>query len=95
MKIPEKFAHHQLPHSLSRHPTLNAVLKYKDHPSICVIKNVCQRFSSFHLSTVDKNTVLKEIRKLKSNKAVQETDIPAKILKDNADFFCRIYLCSV
>ena len=67
-----------IPHSLSRHPTLNAILKYKDHPSIRAIKIVSQRFSSFYFSPVDKNTVLKEIRKLKPSKAVQDTDITVK-----------------
>ena len=42
LKIPEKFADHYLPHSLSRHPTLNALLKYKDHPSVR-IKNISKR----------------------------------------------------
>ena len=93
LKIPEKLADRYLPHSLSRHPTLNAILKYKDHPSIRVIKKVSQRFSSFSFSPVDKNTVLKEIRKSKSNKAVQDTDIPVKSLKDNAEFLASfIYL---
>ena len=42
---------------------------------------------------MDKNTVLKEIKKLNSNKAVQDTDIPVKILKENAQFFAEyIYL---
>ena len=44
-------------------------------------------FSSFYFSPVDKNTFLKEIRKLKSNKAMQDTDIPVKTLKENAEFF--------
>ena len=78
---------------MSRHPALNAILKYEDHPSIRVIKRVSQHFSSFYFSPVDENTVLKEIRKLKSNKAVQDTDIPVKNLKDNAEFFAEhIYL---
>ena len=42
---------------------------------------------------MDKNTVIKEIKKLNSNKAVQDTDIPVKILKENAEFFVEcIYL---
>ena len=44
---------------------------------------------SFYFSQVDKNTVLKQIRKLKSNKAVQDTDIPVKILKDNVEYFAE------
>ena len=58
-----------------------------------VIKRFSQRFSSFYFSHVDKNTVLKEIKKLNLNKAVQDSDIPGKILKENADFFADyIYL---
>ena len=93
LKIPERFVNNSLPHSLSSHPTLKAILKYKDHPSIPVIKRFSQRISSFYFSTVDKDTVLKEIKKLNSNKAVQDTDIPVKILKENAEFFAEyIYL---
>ena len=62
LKIPEKFVTDSLPQSLSRHPTLNAILKYKNHPSMRVIKRFSQRFSSFYFSYVDKNTVLKEIK---------------------------------
>ena len=31
LKIPQKSADRYLPHSLSRHPTVNATLKYKNH----------------------------------------------------------------
>ena len=93
LKIPERFVNNSLPHSLSSHPTLKAILKYKDHSSIPVIKRFSQRISSFYFLTVDKNTVLKEIKKLNSNKAVQDTDIPVNILKENAEFFGEyIYL---
>ena len=64
LKTPEKFVTDSLPQSLSRHPTLNAILKYKSHPSMRVIKRFSQRFSSFYFSHVDKNTVLKEIKKM-------------------------------
>ena len=47
LKIPENFVTDSLPQSLSRHPTLNAILKYKHHPSMHVLK---------------RNTVLKEIK---------------------------------
>ena len=92
LRIPEKFADHDHPHTLSRHPTLNSILKYKDHPTIRVIERVSQGFSSFYFSTVNKNTVLKEIRKLKSSKVVQDTDIHIKILKDNAEYSAK-YIC--
>ena len=43
-KIPEKFVTDSLPQSLSRHPTLIAILKYKNHPSMRAIKRFSQRF---------------------------------------------------
>ena len=79
--------------SLSRHLTLNAILKYKNHPRMHVIKIFSQRASSFYFSHIEKNTVFKEIKKLNLNKAVQDSDIPLQILKENADFFLDyIYL---
>ena len=58
-----------------------------------VIKRFSQCFSSFYFSHVDKNTVLKEIKRLDLNQAVQDSEIPVKILKENADFFADyIYL---
>ena len=89
LKIPEYYAENNLPPNLSRHPTLKAILKYKSHPSISIIKRFSELFSSFHFSQVDKNTVLKEITKLSLNKSVQDTDIPVKILKENADYFAE------
>ena len=52
--------------------------------------NVSQGF----FSHADKKTVLKEIKKLNLNKAVQDSDIPVKILKENADFFLLITFIS-
>ena len=59
------------------------------------IKRFSQRFPSFYFSHVDNNTVLKEIKELNLIKAVQDSDIPVKILKENADFLAGyIYLQS-
>ena len=76
-------------------------MKYRNHPSININRHFLQRYSSFYFSQVEKNTLLKEIRRLSSKKAVQETDIPVKIWKENADFFyeqvCRQFneaICS-
>ena len=38
LKIPEYYVEDKLPNSLSRHPTLNAMPKEKNHPSIRIIK---------------------------------------------------------
>ena len=93
LKLPEYYAEDKLSHNLSSHPTLKGTLEYKNHPSIKVIKNFSTRSSSFYFSQVDKTTVLKEIRKLKINKAVQENiNVPVKILKENAECFAE-YIC--
>ena len=68
LKLPEYYVEDKLSHSLLSHPSLKAILKYKSHPSIKAIKSFSTRFSSFYFSQVDKNTVLKEIRKLNINK---------------------------
>ena len=46
-----------------------------------------QPYSSFCFSPVIKNTVLNEIKGLKANKAVQNTDIPVNVLEENANIF--------
>ena len=88
LEIPENFVTDSLPQSLSRHSTLNFIL-----PSIHVIKIFSRRFSIFYFSHVHKNIVLKKIKKVNLNKAIQDSDIPVKILNENADFFADdIYL---
>ena len=92
MKIPKKLVTDSLLQSLSRHPTLNAILHYKNHPHVCN-KKFFSRFFKFYFSHVDKNAVLKEIEKLNLNRAVQDSNIPVKILKENAELFAGyIYL---
>ena len=63
-------------------------MKYSNHPSIKHLR-FSQHFSSFHFSHVDKNTVLKEIKRFRAKKAIQDTDIPVKVLKENAEFFAE------
>ena len=67
LKIPKEIVTDSLPQSLFRNPALNAVLKYKSHPSMHVMKKFSERFSSFYFSYVDKNTFLKEIKKSNLN----------------------------
>ena len=92
LKIPEYQCENDLRSRLSSHPALQAIKKYRNHPSINIIRHFSQMYSSFYFSQVEKNIVLKEIRRLSSKKAVQETDIPVKILK-NADFFAEHICC--
>ena len=51
LKIPEYYAKNNLPPNLSRHPTIKAILKYKNHPSISIIKRLSERFFKFSLFT--------------------------------------------
>ena len=67
LELPEYYVEDKLSHNLSSHPTLKAILKYKKHPSIKVIKSFSTRFSKFYLSQVDKNTVLKRNQKTKKD----------------------------
>ena len=89
LKISEYQCKDDLHNRLSSHPALQAILKYRNHPSINNIQNSSQRLSSFHFSQVHTNTVLKEIGRLRAKKAVQDTDIPVKVLKENAEFFAE------
>ena len=95
LEIPEYQCEDNLRIRVSSNPVLHAIMKYRNHPSINTIRQYCraQRFPSFYFSTVDKNAVRKEIKKLSNKKATQDTDIPVKILKGNEEFFAeQIYL---
>ena len=76
--------------NLKNHPTLMAILKYRDHPSIITIKRFRYQTVPFHFSHIDKKTVLKIIRSLSNNKASQETDLPVRVVKENAEYFAEI-----
>ena len=65
-------------------------MKYRAHPSVTVIKENCTSKSNFNFSFVEKVDILKEIKMLQSNKATKNTDIPTKLIKDNADIFAEI-----
>ena len=73
-------------------PTLKAIFKYKDHPSILAIQSHCEK-ETFRFSEVNIEDIKKDILKLNKNKASQHSDIPIKIIKENldifADFLCR------
>ena len=73
------------------HPALKAIMKFCNHPSISAIRNAFDP-QFFNFSKVSVDDVLKEINKLGNRKAIQITDIPVKILKQNADIFGS-YIC--
>ena len=90
LKIPE-FSNSDPQAENVSHPIFKAILKYKNHPSIIAIKNA-RNGPSFYFCRVNVNDVCKEINRLKTRKAIQVTDIPVKILKENADL-SSAYIC--
>ena len=74
-------------------PTLKAILKYRNPPSITAIQNKCKIKDIFNFVEVDQQQIEKEILKLDANKASQSSDIPIKIVKENIDVFSD-FLCS-
>ena len=68
---------------------IKLILKYRDHPSIFAIGELFkEKFDSPSLFTrIDKEEILKEILDLDTSKACQDTDVPTKILKENAGIF--------
>ena len=47
LKIPEYQCENDLHNRLSNHPALQAIMKYRNHPSINTIRHFSQRYSSF------------------------------------------------
>ena len=70
-------------------PTVRAILKYKDHPSILAIQNNIKNGIKLAFEEIDLISIGKEIRNLKMNKASESSDIPTKIIKQNVDIFAK------
>ena len=73
-------------------PTLKAIFKCKDHPSILAIQSHCEK-ETFRFSEVNIEDIKKDILKLDKNEASQHSDIPIKIIKENLDIFAG-FLCT-
>ena len=77
---------------LSSNPVLQAIIKYRDHPNINIIKRYSQRFQSFYFSVVDKNIGIKKIEKVSVKSALSglrqllATERPLKIMKNLLHF---------
>ena len=92
LKIPQYQGEDDVPIRSSSYPALQAILKYRSHPSINNIRNSSQSFSSFYFSQVDTNTVLKEIRRLSTKKTVRDTDIPIfRYSRQNFERKCKFF----
>ena len=70
-------------------PILRIMEQYKNHPSVVAVneKNVNKQFS---FEYVPKSDIKKEILNLNVSKASQDSDIPTKIIKVNAEIFAEV-----
>ena len=65
--------------------TLKAIFKYKDHPSILVLRGNGEK-ETFCFSEVNTEDIKKDILELDKNKPSKHSDILIKIIKEN--FLC-------
>ena len=79
-----------------RDPVLKYIVKYRNHPSILAIGELYNenRELPFSFSKIHRDEVLSNILKLETSKACQDTDIPTKIVKENADIFANVLVSS-
>ena len=68
-------------------PVERAIQKYKNHPSIQMIKETFDSSKTFSFDLVSSDTFFKEIVSLDTKKATHSNDVPTKIVKANADLF--------
>ena len=70
-------------------PVLKAILKCKNNPSILAIRGTrINRIFCFKEVTIEE--IEKESNKLSSKKASQNSNIPTRIVKENADIFADL-----
>ena len=71
---------------------VNRIEWYKTHQSIRLIKELATRLDNrFSFEQIIYEDIHKEIRKLDSTKASQDTDILSNIIKKNADIFAVFF----
>ena len=76
---------------VTENPVLNAINKYKYHPSVIKIKEKIDKQLKFSFTAVQYEDILKKIKSLKVSKASQESDIPTKVLLENSEFFASFF----
>ena len=70
-------------------PVLKAIVNYRNHLSILATGEVCKK-PRFSFRCVDKGEILKNILNIDASKACRDSDIPSRIIKENADIFTDI-----
>ena len=72
------------------HPIERTIRKYKNHPSIQMIKETFDSNKRFSFDLVSSNIIFREIVSLDTKKPMHSNDAPTKIVKANADL-CSIF----
>ena len=97
LNIPECVTNDPISDNISD-PSIKLIVKYRKHPSTLTIGEVCKerkkKHSAFSFSKVAKEEIFKDILNLDVSKACQNTDIPFKIIKENADIFATFFYSS-
>ena len=70
-------------------PTLKAIAKWRNHPSILAIASEYKNRANVSFSFVYQEDAFTEIKMLDVQKAIQESVIPIKIVKANKNFFAE------
>ena len=70
-----------------RDPLMKAIINYRLHPSIIVIKEICNSDLSFSFSQVERDEIMKQTDNLKTNKVTQSTNIHTKLIKKKSNIF--------
>ena len=65
-------------------PVLNSVVNYKDYPRLKAIENISKPNSLFKFSNVEKEEILNKMVNLDAVNSCQDTEVPTKIIKENA-----------
>ena len=66
-------------------PILNAILKFKEHPSAIKIREKLNVIEKFSFSKTKEEEIKAEIKRLDKNKPITFNNIPAKLLKQTDD----------
>ena len=69
----------------------DAVNKFRNHPSIIMIRSKSKNDKSFSFAPVTYDDVLAKVKTLDIAKASQQFDILRKILKQNPDYFAGYF----
>ena len=72
-------------------PTLKAIAKWRNHPSILVIASEYKNRANISFNFISKEDVLTVIKMMDVSKAIQESDIPVKIIETNENFFAEAF----